>query len=211
MLDTVDARLLVVRHWAGETHGKVVVGWRGIQAAQLLIGGMDGLEEGVEAAVLWEEKGMDWGKFVMNAAELCHTLLILIHPPFLLSPASSFLSPFVAPPFEPLNMLPMPPPNLHESLKTRYFIIYGASHPNGRGPERFWIPSHHSPEVLTSCIDEPPEVWTSKLVYMPCAGMPGDLCQHAVSLHCVSTLATAQMCNKEKEETEIIVRTDGGA
>lgn len=24
-----------------------------------------GLEEGVEAAVLWEEKGMDWGKFVM--------------------------------------------------------------------------------------------------------------------------------------------------
>jgi hypothetical protein len=43
MLDTVDARLLVVRHRAGETHGKVVVGWRGIQAARLLIGGMDGV------------------------------------------------------------------------------------------------------------------------------------------------------------------------
>ncbi|KAJ7919401.1 hypothetical protein B0H13DRAFT_2320391 [Mycena leptocephala] len=76
----------------------------------------------------------------------------------------------------------MPPPNLHESLKTCYFIIYGASHPNGRGLERFWIPSHHSPEVLASCIDEPPEVWTSKLVYMPCAGMPGDLRQHALTV-----------------------------
>jgi hypothetical protein len=40
---------------------------------------------------------------------------------------------------------------------------------------------------------------------------PFSLVGHAVSLHCVSILATAQMRNKEKEETKTIVRTDGRA
>jgi hypothetical protein len=42
-------------------------------------------------------------------------------------------------------------------------------------------------------------------------GLGFDNTSTAVSLHYVSTLATAQMRNKEKEETETIVRMDGGA
>ncbi|KAJ7896172.1 hypothetical protein B0H13DRAFT_2338501 [Mycena leptocephala] len=98
---------------------------------------------------------------------------------YLLSSPASFC-PSV--PHLPLKMLPPPPPGLRESLKTRYFIIHGASHPNGSGLERFWIPRRHSPEVLTSCIDEPVEVWTTLLVYMPCADMPCDQRQHALTV-----------------------------
>jgi hypothetical protein len=64
---------------------------------------------------------------------------------------------------------------LEESLKTRYFVVHGFSHPDGPGLEQFWITQPLSPDLLAS-----PNVPAELLVYMPCAGMHFDKRQHAL-------------------------------
>ncbi|KAJ6490426.1 hypothetical protein C8R47DRAFT_1071340 [Mycena vitilis] len=73
-------------------------------------------------------------------------------------PASEALS-FFTPTF---FMLPTAPPKLPESLKTRYFIIYGTSDPlHGPGLERFWQVSE-APHPSLRFLDTP----------APAAGIP---------------------------------------
>jgi hypothetical protein len=94
--------------------------------------------------------------------------------------------------------LPPPPPGLDDSLKTRYFMIHGSSDPqNGPGLERFWI----GPNLPVPLVSDG-EVETSLLVYGPCATMPLDACQHALSVYHYASEARRLLLNTPPFEDE---------